>query len=93
MPHELNNRRAQREKSISSVTTERRCKFVHSKKCYIEGLVFSRLIMLAHCGVIIYSSVCSSNYENMAICIVTGVVIIAETAYLIFRNGGRDVYW
>ena len=69
------------------------CQMFKSTKCHVEGLVASRVIMLAHCVLILYSSICAIFHDNAVISAIVGAVIIVEAGYLIVRNNGADFYW
>ena len=69
------------------------CQIVHSTKCHVEGLVCSRLIMLAHCALVLYSSICALIHNNVAVSVTVGLIILFEAADLIVRNDGVDFYW
>ena len=49
--------------------------------------------MLAHCTLVLYSSICAIIHTNVAVCVTVGLIILFESAYLIVRNDGVDFYW
>ena len=70
-----------------------RCKCLHSRVFYIQGMIVSRLTMLVQMSLVLFYAVCVERDYGFMAGVIAGVVIIAETLYLIFKNSGRDFYW